>query len=85
MITECTPPDGNMEAGNQLPMFTSIFDVTGQPSHSIPCGFTSSGMPIGMMITGHPYNETTVLRVGNAFEKLTDWHQRVPTDIPVIN
>ena len=85
MITECTPPDGNMEAGNQLPMFTSIFDVTGQPSHSISCGFTSSGMPIGMMITGHPYDETTVLRVGNAFEKLTDWHQRVPTDIPVLN
>ena len=83
-IKQCKS-DKNGEAASQLPMFTSVFDVTGQPSHSIPCGFTSGGMPIGMMITGHPYDEKTVLRVGNAFEKLTRWHQRVPADIPEIN
>jgi len=83
-IRQCTI-DKNGGAGSQLPMFTSVFDVTGQPSHSIPCGFTSDGMPIGMMITGHPYDEKTVLRVGNAFENLTHWHQRVPTGIPKIN
>jgi len=83
-IKQCTT-DKNGGAASKLPMFTSVFDVTGQPSHSIPCGFTSGGMPIGMMITGHPYDEKTVLRVGNAFEKLTHWNQRIPTDIPAIN
>ncbi|NQW21347.1 MAG: amidase [Chloroflexi bacterium] len=84
-IAECTPSAGNLGAGSELPMFTGVFDVTGQPSHSIPCGFTKAGMPIGMMITGHPFDESTVLRVGHAFEKLTNWHQRPPTDIPTTN
>lgn len=81
-IAECTPSPGNPGSGSELPMFTGVFDVTGQPSHSIPCGFTVAGMPIGMMITGHPFDEVAVLRVGNAYENLTDWHQRSPTDIP---
>jgi aspartyl-tRNA(Asn)/glutamyl-tRNA(Gln) amidotransferase subunit A len=81
-IADCTPTAGKVPAGSELAMFTGVFDVTGQPSHSIPCGFTESGMPIGMMITGHPFDEVTVLRVGHAYEKLTDWHQRSPTDIP---
>ncbi len=81
-IADCTPAPGKTAAGGELANFTGVFDTTGQPSHSIPCGFTTSGMPIGMMITGHPFDESTVLRVGNAFEKLTNWHQRPPTDIP---
>jgi len=81
-IEDCTPSPGNPGSGLELPLFTAIFDVTGQPSHSIPCGFTTGGMPIGMMITGHPFDEVTVLRVGNAYEALTDSHQRPPADIP---
>jgi aspartyl-tRNA(Asn)/glutamyl-tRNA(Gln) amidotransferase subunit A len=83
-IADCTPAPGKTAAGGELAIFTGVFDTTGQPSHSIPCGFTTSGMPIGMMITGHPFDESTVLRVGHAFEKLTNWHQRPPTDIPAI-
>jgi aspartyl-tRNA(Asn)/glutamyl-tRNA(Gln) amidotransferase subunit A len=82
---ECSPAPGKPTGGNELAWFTGVFDTTGQPSHSIPCGFTENGMPIGMMITGHPFDETTVLRVGHAYEKLTDWHQRPPTDIPATN
>jgi len=81
-IEECTPSPGNPGSGGELPMFTGVFDVTGQPSHTIPCGFTKAGMPIGMMITGHPFDEPTVLRVGNAYENLTGWHQRPPTGVP---
>lgn len=84
-IAECTPSPGIPGKGTELPMFTGVFDVTGQPSHSIPCGFTKGGMPIGMMITGHPFDESTVLRVGHAYEQLTNWHQRSPTDIPTPN
>jgi aspartyl-tRNA(Asn)/glutamyl-tRNA(Gln) amidotransferase subunit A len=81
-IVECTPTPGNPGGGSELPMFTGVFDVTGQPSHSIPCGFTDDGMPIGMMITGHPFDEKTVLRVAHEYEKITNFHQRPPTDIP---
>lgn len=80
-IQDCTPAPGKITAGADLPKFTGVFDVTGQPSHSIPCGFTRDGMPIGLMITGHPFDESTVLRVGHAYEQLTDWHQRPPADI----
>ena len=84
-IADCTPSPGNLGAGSELAMFTGVFDVTGQPSHSVPCGFTSDGTPIGMMITGHPFDEPMVLRIGHAFEQLTNWHQRPPTDIPAPN
>jgi aspartyl-tRNA(Asn)/glutamyl-tRNA(Gln) amidotransferase subunit A len=84
-IAECIPSPGIPGKGIELAMFTGVFDVTGQPSHSIPCGFTKGGMPIGMMITGHPFDESTVLRVGHAYEQLTNWHQRSPKDIPTPN
>ena len=84
-IADCTPSSGNPGAGSELAMFTGVFDVTGQPSHSVPCGFTSDGTPIGMMITGHPFDEPMVLRVGYAFEQLTNWHQQPPADIPTPN
>lgn len=84
-IAECSPAPGKPAGGNELAWFTGVFDTTGQPSHSIPCGFTENGLPIGMMITGHPFDEMTVLRVSHAYEQLTDWHQRPPTDISALN
>lgn len=84
-LDECQPSPGNPGGGSELPMFTGVFDVTGQPSHSIPCGFTEDGMPIGMMITGHPFDEPTVLRVGHGYEQLTNWHQRPPKDVPKVD
>lgn len=79
-IAECTPATGEIlaEKGAEIPLFTSIFDVTGEPSLSVPCGFDSSNMPIGLMITGHAFDETTILRVGHAYEELAGWHQRRP-------
>ncbi len=79
-IAECTVPPGESlaEKGHEIPLFTSIFDVTGEPSHSVLCGFDSTGMPIGLMISGHAFDESTVLRVGHAYEELTDWHQQRP-------
>jgi amidase len=51
---------------------TCPFDVTGHPSMSIPCGM-SQGLPIGMMLTGKHYNESTIYRAAHAFEQLGDW------------
>jgi aspartyl-tRNA(Asn)/glutamyl-tRNA(Gln) amidotransferase subunit A len=45
---------------------------------SVPCGFTTKGLPIGLMIYGMPFREDVVLRVGYAFQQSTDWHKRTP-------
>ena len=45
---------------------------------SVPCGFTAEGLPIGLMIYAKPFDEATVLRVGQAFQSTTDWHRRSP-------
>jgi aspartyl-tRNA(Asn)/glutamyl-tRNA(Gln) amidotransferase subunit A len=55
------------------------FNLTGLPAMSIPCGFTSTGLPIGLQIAGKPFDEATVLRVAHAYEQHTDWHRRQPS------
>lgn len=57
---------------------TSIFNFTGQPSISIPCGFTEAGLPVGLMLTGSMFEDGEVLRFARAFEDSTDWHDRHP-------
>jgi len=51
-----------------LTRFTRIFNLVGNPCLSIPCGFSFSGMPIGLQIAGKPFDEETVLRIGYAYE-----------------
>jgi aspartyl-tRNA(Asn)/glutamyl-tRNA(Gln) amidotransferase subunit A len=58
--------------------FTRPFNVTGHPAASIPCGFTTDGLPIGLQIVGRPFDEATVLRVADAYQRATDWHTRRP-------
>ncbi len=57
---------------------TSPFDVYGLPAISLPCGFTSSGLPIGLQISGAPFAEPTVLALAHAYEQATEWHKRKP-------
>jgi aspartyl-tRNA(Asn)/glutamyl-tRNA(Gln) amidotransferase subunit A len=54
------------------------FNLTGLPALSVPCGFTSRGLPIGLQIAGKPFDEATVLRLAHAYEQHTDWHRRQP-------
>lgn len=55
-----------------------IFNFTGQPSISIPCGFTGAGLPVGLMISGRLFGDARVLQYAHAFEQATDWHRRHP-------
>ena len=57
---------------------TSPFDVLGLPAITVPCGFTTSGLPIGLQIVGAPFMESTVLALAHAYEKETEWHKRRP-------
>ena len=45
---------------------------------SVPCGFTSDNLPIGLQLLGQPFGEETLLQVAHAYEQATDWHQRKP-------
>ena len=55
------------------PIQTIPFNVTGHPAMSVPTGLGASGLPIGVQITGRPFDEAMVFRVGRAVEKLSGW------------
>jgi len=65
---------------------TGPFNVYGIPAISIPCGFTSGGLPVGLMIAGPRFSEGKVLALAHAYEQATEWHKRKPPlkpDTPV--
>jgi aspartyl-tRNA(Asn)/glutamyl-tRNA(Gln) amidotransferase subunit A len=57
---------------------TRPFNILGLPSISVPCGFTKSGLPIGIQISGAPWAEANVLRLAQAYEQQTDCHKKRP-------
>jgi aspartyl-tRNA(Asn)/glutamyl-tRNA(Gln) amidotransferase subunit A len=62
------------------------FNIFGLPAISIPCGFSKSGLPIGLMIAGPRFSEGRVLALAKAYEDATQWHTRQPAlspDMPV--
>jgi aspartyl-tRNA(Asn)/glutamyl-tRNA(Gln) amidotransferase subunit A len=62
----------------QRPNLFTAANVTSQPVLEICNGFGTHGLPLGMQILGRPFDDATVLRVGHAYERATDWHRRHP-------
>jgi len=69
---------GAIEASAAISANTRAINYMGLPSVSVPCGFDSTGLPIGFQIQGRPFAEARVLRVADAYQRDTDWHERVP-------
>jgi aspartyl-tRNA(Asn)/glutamyl-tRNA(Gln) amidotransferase subunit A len=71
---------GEQEIGvvGALTQYTRPYNINGFPAISVPCGFSSTGMPIGLQLAGKPFDELTVLRAAHAYEQATDWHTRRP-------
>lgn len=61
--------------------FTGLFNLSGQPALSQPCGFDAAGLPIGLMLAGRAFDERTLLRVAHAYESATPWHARRPASV----
>ena len=59
--------------------FTYPFNISGHPAASVPCGWSSEGLPIGMQIVGKRFDELTVLQVSKAFEDISPWQDKRPT------
>ena len=56
-------------------------NLTGLPAISVPCGFTTAGLPIGLQMIGPRWDEGGLLRVAHAYEQATEWHNHWPPDI----
>jgi aspartyl-tRNA(Asn)/glutamyl-tRNA(Gln) amidotransferase subunit A len=72
-----TAPDAEAVI-QRLTRFTRPINYLGLPSLSIPSGFTRRGLPVGMQLVGRSFDEATLLRIGAAFQRATDFHERVP-------
>ncbi len=79
-VVAAPPRDGQdaVAAAQRLTANTAPFNLTGLPAISIPCGFTQSGLPIGLQLAAGPWRERLLLRVARAYEHATPWHERLP-------
>jgi aspartyl-tRNA(Asn)/glutamyl-tRNA(Gln) amidotransferase subunit A len=62
-------------------IYTGYWDTTGNPVLSVPMGFTGEGLPLSLQLAGRPFEEALVLRAGDAYQQITDWHLRVPRPV----
>ena len=62
-------------------IYTIAVNLAGLPGLSIPCGFDSGGLPVGLQIIGNYFSEARMLNVAHQYQHVTDWHTRAPKDI----
>ena len=62
----------------RLTRFTRPINYLGLPALAVPAGFTAKGLPVGMQLIGRSFDEATLLQIGAAFQRATDFHDRVP-------
>jgi aspartyl-tRNA(Asn)/glutamyl-tRNA(Gln) amidotransferase subunit A len=72
------PVPGRLEDGLGWSFFTYPFNLTGQPAASVPCGFTTGGLPIGLQLVGRRHADALVLAASAAFEAATPWAAHRP-------
>ncbi len=75
--TGSSAPPGLLPFPDWIP-FTYPWNLTGQPAATVPCGFTSEGLPVGLQIVGRRFADATVLRAAAAFEQARPWSGRRP-------
>ncbi len=59
-------------------IYTVSQNPVGVPSLAIPCGFTKSGLPIGMQLVGKMFSEANLLQIGHAYQQINEWHKQKP-------
>jgi aspartyl-tRNA(Asn)/glutamyl-tRNA(Gln) amidotransferase subunit A len=82
LLTDTVPvrqvPAGSITIWEILWRMPSPANLAGVPAFAMPCGFSASGLPLGMQIMGRHFEETTVYQVAAAYEGATEWHKRRP-------
>ncbi|MEX2373173.1 MAG: amidase family protein, partial [Dehalococcoidia bacterium] len=69
---------GRDDAPNTIFQNTTVFDLTHQPAISVPNGFDEDGLPTGLMVAGSLWQDAQVLRIGDTYQRATDFHLRRP-------
>lgn len=59
-------------------IYTLSLNLAGLPGMSVPCGFSQAGLPIGLQIIGHYFDEARLLQIAHIYQNATDWHTRRP-------
>ena len=72
------PGDDVIAVSTRLSRFTWLWPAARVPALSVPCGFDAHGLPIGMQLAGPRWSEPLLLRLGHAYQSITDWHRRRP-------
>ncbi len=62
-------------------LYTIPANLAGLPGMSLPCGFDSKGLPIGLQLVGDYFSEAKMLNVAHQYQRVTDWHSRQPEDL----
>jgi aspartyl-tRNA(Asn)/glutamyl-tRNA(Gln) amidotransferase subunit A len=75
-----TPLESVDEATTPLAAFTRGANYLGACALSLPAGFSREGLPIGAQLIGAPFAEASLIAVGRAFQRATDWHRRRPPE-----
>jgi aspartyl-tRNA(Asn)/glutamyl-tRNA(Gln) amidotransferase subunit A len=70
--------DTTLSAGVALRRLTAPANFTGLPAITVPCGFTTAGLPIGLQLMARPFEEARLLAAAHAYEQATPWHTRRP-------
>jgi aspartyl-tRNA(Asn)/glutamyl-tRNA(Gln) amidotransferase subunit A len=92
MMLPTSEPAGRLEPISPATLFTrtsymTAFNVGGNPALSVCCGFSDAGLPFSLQIVGRLFDEQTVLRAGDAYERATPWRERRPvlvTQVPAL-
>ena len=83
MPLEAFPPTAVLppEAVAAFVGFTAPMNFTGLPTVSVPCGFSTDGLPLGLQLVGPMDTEATLIRAAHAYEAATDWHNAWPPEV----
>jgi aspartyl-tRNA(Asn)/glutamyl-tRNA(Gln) amidotransferase subunit A len=75
------PAITSKEGAARLPyLLTRMFNLASSPAASVPCGFSASGLPIGLQIGSRPGGDEMILKVAHAYEQATPWHTKRPPE-----
>jgi aspartyl-tRNA(Asn)/glutamyl-tRNA(Gln) amidotransferase subunit A len=76
--TKVTVGNTSVSAIPLLTQYTRPFNLNGFPAITVPCGFSSDGLPIGLQLASRPFEEGLVLKAAYAYEQATEWHKHRP-------
>jgi amidase len=77
-IRDAADPARDFEENKRFTPFTALYNLTGQPAVTMPLGWSTEGLPLGMMLAGRPAGEAALLAVAAQVEEAASWHHRRP-------